>query len=327
MKGKRGWMPSTRHLSVLGLILFAALLLKFDAKSTLMLALSIKPAYIISFSIFVVLEVLLRSLRWKILVNRYRPKYSLREAFEAMLMGVAFGAITPGRVGDIIKAVSIRGGKVDFNKALSIEIVDRLIDLFYIFLLASCGYLFLAIVITKAEPSLPLLTLILAALASLTTLMFFTSSTKRILGIAHNLFVPEKYKHQSKALYGTFNETMREIREPKLLTQIIILTIAWWTILSIRPYFITEGLGYHINPLYFLLTMPVVVVIELIPVSILGIGTREAGLILVFSVLGAPAQTMLTLGILTFALVVLPQTAAGFLIAYLKKTSLNKLLK
>jgi len=69
--------------------------------------------------------------------------------------------------------------------------------------------------------------------------------------------------------------------------------------------------------------MPVVSLIEIIPVSVLGIGTRDAGLIAVFSLLGIGAETMVAVSLMILVLSILPQVALGFALAYKRGVTLS----
>jgi uncharacterized protein (TIRG00374 family) len=314
---------SSKHLSVVGLLLFMLILSRIDVYTTLWIIAGLNPVYILACLLSVAIEVLIRALRWKILVNQFTKGYSLPDSIQTFIMGVAFGAVTPGRVGDIIKAFDIRDRGVELKRALSIEILDRLLDFFYLFLAAAAGYLFLIVVASGLNYNLLLIVLVVLLLSSFTCLMFSTSSVRRMLKPIHRLLVPGRFKDQSKQLFEVFQDTLSIIRRPYLFLEIVLLTACWWTVLFLRPYILGVGIGLELNPLVFLFAMPVVLVIEILPVSLLGIGTRDAGLIAVFSLLGVPAETMVAVSLMMLFLSILPQVIAGYFIAYKKGVSLN----
>jgi glycosyltransferase 2 family protein len=314
---------SSRKLSVVGILLFILILSRIDVPGTLGMIARVNPAYIFLCWVTVACEVLLRSLRWRLLVKQFAKGYTVKDGVQTMLMGVAFGAVTPGRVGDIIKAFDVRDRGIETKKALSIEILDRLLDLFYLLISAAAGYLFLAAAVSGFGIDGRMLAAIALLIAVFAVVLFSTSSLGWALRPLHNFLVPDRFKNRSKELFKTFQETSAHIRQPLLATELLALTAAWWTVLFLRPYFLCQGLGVDLSPLAFVLAMPVVSLIEVIPVSVLGIGTRDLGFIAVFSVLGVPAETMMAVSLITLILFVLPQVALGFYIAYKKGISLD----
>jgi uncharacterized membrane protein YbhN (UPF0104 family) len=66
-------------------------------------------------------------------------------------------------------------------------------------------------------------------------------------------------------------------------------TLVCWTLIFALAIYIARILSLPVRPGYIMLIMPVVTLVELIPFSIAGLGTREATVIYFFSVVGAGA--------------------------------------
>lgn len=314
---------SSRHLSVLGVILFAVIMSRIDLNGTLRLILSVRPYHVLLCLVSVALEVFLRSARWKLLVGRFVKGYGLKDASSALIMGSAFGAVTPGRVGDVVKAFDIRDRGIDIGRALSIEILDRLMDLFFLLVSAFAGYVYIMLVIGGAQSASTIPLLAVALLITFMCAMLSASWAQAILGPIHRFLVPDRFKGGSKELFRTFHDTALVLRKPAFFAQMTALTLAWWTVVFLRPYILLVGLGVAINPFVLLFAMPVVSLIEIIPVSVLGIGTRDAGLIAVFSLLGIGAETMVAVSLMILVLSILPQVALGFALAYKRGVTLS----
>ncbi|MFC2162077.1 YbhN family protein [Candidatus Altiarchaeota archaeon] len=318
---------STKHLSVLGLLLFILVLSRIDIDATIQSILDIPPTYIFACLLTVAAEVILRSARWKLLVDQYARDYTVGQSIHTLLMGVAFGAVTPARIGDIIKAFDVRDHGVELKRAVSIEVVDRLLDMFYLFLSAFVGYIFLMMVYLGGQVNGILVALIACAFILFSLVLFHSSRISFILTPIHRFLVPDRFKGQSTQLFTVFQDTLGRVRQPGLFIRLILLTGAWWTVLFIRPFILVKGMGLDISPLVFILVMPVVAVIEVLPISLLGIGTRDVGLIAVFSLLSVPAELMIALSLMMLFLSILPQVFLGYFIAYMKGVSLNVFTK
>ena len=61
------------------------------------------------------------------------------------------------------------------------------------------------------------------------------------------------------------------------------ISLGAWITVWIRAYFCTLALGLPLSFFFIAMMLPVVVVIEFIPVTILGFGTREAALFVFFA--------------------------------------------
>jgi uncharacterized membrane protein YbhN (UPF0104 family) len=64
--------------------------------------------------------------------------------------------------------------------------------------------------------------------------------------------------------------------------------------------------------------------VELIPISVMGLGTREYALILLFSTLGVSKEYAISLSLMTFILGPIPLSLAGYFIALREHLSLGK---
>jgi len=74
-----------------------------------------------------------RALRFHWLVQRCAPKdYGFFSGVQIFLVGLSASAVTPGRVGDFIKARLVRRYGIGFNVGLGIVLVERMLDLLVI---------------------------------------------------------------------------------------------------------------------------------------------------------------------------------------------------
>ena len=98
----------------------------------------------------------------------------------------------------------------------------------------------------------------------------------------------------------------------------MVLPLLLTTISSIlsytQIYIIAQGLGIELEYFYFILVYPVVFLVELIPVSISGLGTREAALTTLFSGLAARPD-IIVLSLSGYFVTVLTPAAIGAILA------------
>jgi hypothetical protein len=65
-----------------------------------------------------------------------------------------------------------------------------------------------------------------------------------------------------------------------------VLTVVVWALIFFLAWNVAAGLGIDVSVWYLFLIMPVVTLVEVLPVSVAGLGTRDAAVIYFFSVAG-----------------------------------------
>ena len=125
---------------------------------------------------------------------------------------------------------------------------------------------------------------------------------------------PAKLTHQIQTHGHEFYNRLQEQFQP--LPRVVapfLLSLSAWGMALLRAYFCAVALGLPISFLRVLLLIPIVIVIEFIPISFLGIGTREVALFLFFtspqltqSALFSYSQVQLLAGPLAVSLLGIP---------------------
>jgi hypothetical protein len=92
---------------------------------------------------------------------------------------------------------------------------------------------------------------------------------------------------------------------PKLLLWSLLAAIAFQLLRCIAPAIGAAALGSSLHPGIFLLVMPVIVLVTLLPFSIAGLGVQDMGFVFLFGLNGMPAETALLLSLIIHAFVFL----------------------
>ena len=118
-----------KYFSIIGIILFIIILAQINIKQ--LLSMLFNSNYLLLALAFAVaiIEVTLRSAKWKKLVNVFNKGYTLKDALQTYLIGFAFGAVTPSKTGDLVKIVDLKSRTgIEIKKCFSISVFDRIID-------------------------------------------------------------------------------------------------------------------------------------------------------------------------------------------------------
>ena len=109
--------------------------------------------------------------------------------------------------------------------------------------------------------------------------------------------IPEKYRGSTAAALLDFEGSLRKIRGRQWL-QAVGLTLSGWILYYLTVYLLAASINIHI-PFFFLVAcVSITAVITLIPISISGIGTRDAVLILLFAQLGLSQESAVAFAVM-----------------------------
>jgi uncharacterized protein (TIRG00374 family) len=227
------------------------------------------------------LLIFLRSHRWRIILSQYDISYTEWECFKIYFVEmVAINIIAA--VGTFAKAIYLkRDGYGLLRPILSIiteKYYDYMLPLIF-------GLVSVFLVLIKFDAYIGLVVFLFA-----TSLAFFPAR-KAILLLAFPIF--------TKRIKGTFLKREWNVEEhlskihDALNFKIYIYSIAAFGLYFGAIYFLTKGLYLELSFFQVVLIMTITSLIAFLPISFFGIGTRDAGLVMVFNYFGhTPEQAV-----------------------------------
>ena len=271
-------------LSLIGIALFIFILSRVDIHAIFSTIGNANPWPLLAAVILSIIMVLLKTLRWRTLLKAQKIEYKLRDAFPAYLASCYLGLVTPGKLGDMSRALYLRNDlHLPVGKALSSVILDRLFDLYILILIASYGLF----ILTPLEGNLALYGIILTVILIIPALALNKRSGKVLGGIV------SRFKPQIDQFYSGISM----LTTSKLVLPSAITIIAY-AICFTQYYLLTLALGLSISFFTLMAYMAIVSLVELMPISIAGLGTRDATLIALFSLQSISAESALSYSLL-----------------------------
>ncbi|HVT29590.1 MAG TPA: flippase-like domain-containing protein [Lacipirellulaceae bacterium] len=220
--------------------------------------------------------------RWQVLLRAKDVHVPLSELFSFYMIGMFINNFMPGSIGgDVAKSYYL------FKRTRKLEItvvsvfLERFTGLLGLCLLAvialAVGYQYLhsPMVIASVVGSAVILVLIVVVLWQLPNLAAKIPLVSRI--------VPQRIRESASELYTALASYRHHV--PTLFVAIAISTIlqlmlaAYYAIASI-------AMGIPISLVYFLLFLPAVTLVSLIPLSLGGLGIRETAMVVLFGAAG-----------------------------------------
>lgn len=317
--GKRVKKTISLLLPLIGVAIFVWIIRGVGVRALLDTFRSIAPLKLLVFPLFWVYIVWIRGARWRHLMRMIGIEYPLRRAVLIWTIGFAAAAVTPGKVGDALRAYYLRQdtGR-NLGECFLTVFMDRLLD-FGTVLLSGVVTVF---VFSYYYVDLPNSWVIVAAVAGMFGMLYLVlhgKLLKRVMRPVFNLVAPDRYKAELSAHFSSFYESLGTyLRDWRNTSIAIAYTLAFWASVVLMAYAVTWVLGIDVPFRYVLLLMPMMTLVEVLPISVSGIGTRDAAAIYFFSVVGIASAQAVGFSLL-YALVGTYMLAAGGFVAWLLK--------
>jgi len=270
----------------LGIAAFAAAIYMIDWRDVWSAVGRLSVAGVLLAQVVVLFEFPFLSLRWHLIVREANPQPARRHV-ETYLIAVFLGMFTPGQVGtDAYRFVALRGEGVRTRSILTILLRERLLGLTGYLLFLSIA----ALLAWRIETSIPAegskLLLASAALAFLGIAGIFGGRYVVYLLRLISLGRLHRYVRDFLKLVDRASR-FRSLREAAQLLGLSILggVIPW----VLTFYIVAQLTGVYVG--FFLIGAIVIIVelVRLIPLTVQGLGVREAAFAAVFAMVGHDA--------------------------------------
>ncbi|MFH1431802.1 MAG: lysylphosphatidylglycerol synthase transmembrane domain-containing protein [archaeon] len=300
-----------RYLSIIGIILIVIVLRNIDLNTALATLRQINIEIFLAALALQSLNVYIKSEKWRLLISPLNKSYKAVRSINVWLTSYAIGIVTPGRIGDFTRAIYLKKDTgLSYGKSISTVFIDRLQDTVALFIFAYMGLIIFNPLLTAKTEIKTMTTMALLAFTALITIILKKDAISKILRPLFNSFIKEEQKEDVKSNYLDFYRSLSTIAKDKR-TMIIssILTLLSWIIILIASYLIALSINIHTDIIHFIFLMPIIYIVELIPISISGIGTRDATTIILFSLINIRAEsafvfsTLILLTNMIFALI------------------------
>jgi len=239
--------------------------------------------FVVAAVILALLMAIIKGIRWQILLRGFKFELGFSDSIHMYATGMVFSAITPGRVGDMIKIMMLIKRDCSATKAIACNILDRLFDVGFVLLTAYVGmwyfseYFISQLRITNFFGGTVLVLLIV--------LVF-----KRHL-VKHLLFklIPAKYHSAAKE---SWNEITNGFWKDRISQNVLLViwTVVFWLVQFYAIYLCGLALSLDVPFIYLSACTAIAMMLSLLPITIAGIGTRDAVFVLLLGHIGVTGQ-------------------------------------
>jgi glycosyltransferase 2 family protein len=240
---------------------------------------------------------LVKAVRWFALLRLGGVRYPLGRTLAAYQASAFLAFVTPGRVGDVAKAAYLkRDLGTPWPTGLASTLADRLLDLAALAALA-------AVAAAVAAPAGAFRAALVAGCVAIACAALASAwpplQRAALVGLAR-LPLEGAFSDRLRAAAGRMGDELARLWSKHLAALALLSALAFGSLFA-GAFALARGLGL---PIDFATTAYVVAassVVALLPISVSGIGTRDAALVLLLAPHGVPAERALSFSLAYFA--------------------------
>ena len=288
-------MKFRKILPFIGILIFAYLIFRIGLDKILGSILSANIYLLILALLFSFIALIPPIIKWMVVLRSQNIMLNFWTLFRIDFMGIFYGSITPGRVGTFIRAYYLRDKiKKPLGACISSVVVDKMLDLLAMGVFAVIGSILLLNKISGLFTAV-----FIAFILLFGTFIFFLNKKRStfILKRVWKIFIPQKFKKIALETFNSFYGNLPKIKTifVPFLIALISLVFAFTTV-----YIVAKAFSINIPYIYIITIWSLATIVSLIPITIAGLGTREAVLITLFSVFNVAATDIVAMSIVAY---------------------------
>jgi len=285
-------------LRLIGLALLLFLFWQIDVWKLVTVLTQVAPL-LLGFAILLnIPQISLKAFRWRWLLRAQQTQYGIWAATLSYFGSIFIGLLTPGRLGEFVKAMHVNQDcDVPMGQAFSSVLADRLFDLYALLLVGGMALLSLtAWRHINSVLGLILLTLIL----TLPMVAFLHNGVfNRIQRLGSHLGRLGQWLSASQSWLLELRAGLRQLSLPWLLAGMGLTVLAYGIFFG-QCYLLALALRLKVSFAQVSFAVALGSLVTLLPISISGLGTREAAIVTYLGTVGVPAEMALSFSLLVF---------------------------
>lgn len=302
-------MKKKNLIKLIGILAFAWILYSIDLTKLGESLLGMNLYYLIGILPLFFLLIYVKTLRWSVILRERNIHLPISGLYVSYMAGYFVGGVTPGRIGELLKYKYVRDSGNGVGISIGSTIGDRLWDITFLVVIGLLGF---PIVYPLSEGQ-QIATLVSIFVAIISVVLFLKNKKIILIAVGKKLlkFVPEKHQEKIKAESSQFMDVILPGNMMEF-SKLMYYTVISWLIYFLRIYLLSLSLGLEIEILHLSIVLAVTALFGLLPISIAGIGTRDASLIFLLAPYGINSERAVAFSLSILAVFIL-ELGIGFL--------------
>ena len=221
--------------------------------------------------------------KWRRILVALGCRLPYREILAIRTGCIPFKVLFPLKSAELLKAVYLdRRGRLPFTRSISSLILDKVLNLLVVVPIAIVGLTFVEINVSGI--------LLVSVLMLILLVVYSALFRKGLIGIVTRMH--PRLNGIATGLLSGFAEV--GFRQKSVL---VIYSFIYQSSEFINTFILLKAVGVTVPFFYLMVIVPVIMVVNNLPITVLGLGTREIAIVFFFARFG-PAASLLSAGIL-----------------------------
>ncbi|MCK5283461.1 MAG: flippase-like domain-containing protein [Nanoarchaeota archaeon] len=310
---KKNQLTILRVMISIALIIF--ILLKVDLYRMLTGLKSVNPVFILLAFSTMVISLFVRSFLWKTSLSVQKIKVPFRFLIYLNIISSFFNHFLPTSMGgDIVKAYKLSKYSKKNVKSITTVIVNRMSGFFALITLSVLGVILGFELIKETKIAIIVFTLLFISIACI--LFIFNRRLVNKFGFIKRIISSFDKKGIVKQFYESFYIYKSNKKKALFIYAIALLS---QTIVMFYYLFIISSLSLNVPFLYLMIVVPIISILEMLPISLNGLGVREGAALFFFTKIGIDPASAVLIGIIIYMLRVFVGIIGGLVYAFSKR--------
>lgn len=245
----------------------------------------------------------LSALKWKLLAGCVGIVMTWLRAFRFYLIGMFFHHFMPTAIGgDIVRILIVSRSGIESPRVTSSVFMERDTGLISMLVIASAAAWYAGLSLNGIPYFIPFICALAAAIAA--NIILFAGIRPHWL---ERVPLAGSWLRDGVVQIGSYKTAHGTLAVALVMSAIYQITVIT------KHYLYARAIGPEIPYTYFLVFVPVISVAGMLPISLNGLGVREATMVALYTSVGATQEQALSMGILHLSLLMLSAIPGGVL--------------
>ena len=253
--------------------IFVLIFQKINFNEVISIFINANKLYILLSIVPLGISLFFNAVRWRSVLNAMGYKITLKECFIIFMAAIPFSSVTPSKSGDIVRAYYLKN-EIPIAHTVGSVITERIFDLAVLIFFSLIGIYFYG-----AHEFALIIIVFMVFLAVFVTLTYNASKIP----------VPEKWRLKIQSFCISIKDLIENRRE---LLSVIVSSFAIWILAILQTMLLFSALSITVPPIFLIGTLPIAILIGMIPVTLGGMGTRDTAILILFAGYATSSQLL-----------------------------------
>ncbi|MBN9560597.1 MAG: flippase-like domain-containing protein [Alphaproteobacteria bacterium] len=279
--------------AVVSLVLIALMLWAYDWRQIIGKLTLLTPTFVLFAWAYYAICQWLSAYRWRVLLRAKGVDVPTVRLFVFYMVGMFANNFMPGGLGgDAVKAYSLYRQGESGNVAVASVFVERFCGILALSVLGAVASV--AMLVAGRPPLTPLLVLGFVVLLAAAAAMVWSTRLARLLRWLLAVLAPRLIRDRAARLVDTVHSYRHDWH---VLLHALAISVLLQGMIALFYSLVGLALAVPVPILYFLLFLPMVTMITLLPISLGGLGVREIAMVYLFATVGVSSEDMLSISL------------------------------